>query len=199
MQRATALLMVLALIALLAGCDGNNEDTDESPPPVEENGDEEDPLTCVFTDRDDAVYSPDGFVSPGDRAYRGGRYAMEMEPINSGRIGIFDRDTEELLVEIAALPEGETNTLKGIAASPDGALLAVVYHANGGSQVSLYDTETGEMALRLEVDGYMHFTVFSEDGSELYLSFDGIAVDRTVSVTADEVPITISDTEGGSE
>jgi len=153
----------------------------------------------VFADRDDAVYSPAGSVPVGSAASWGDRYAMETTPGGQGDIGIFDRQTDELLMEVAALPEGPANDLKGLAWSPDGAHLAVMYHGGMRPGITIYDAATGAMELRVAIDAPYHYMVFSDSGDALLVWRTGAAVITIAVVTSGGVPVTISGIEGGCE
>lgn len=155
----------------------------------------------IFDNRNDAVYSPHGTVLPGERAYSARHFAMEMEPAGEGRIGVFGRATGNLLVELAALPEGSTNDLKAMCWGPNGDFIAVMYHGGDRPGITIYDAENGEMHLRIAISRNWHFMLYSASGDELLVSERGNRVDAHIPIPprTGQVPISISDTEGGRE
>lgn len=143
----------------------------------------------VFNSRPDAVYSPHGSVPEGSRAFAQDRYAMEISPTGQGNIGVYDRESDELLVQIDALPGRHTNNLKGLAFSPDGAYLAVMYHGfHPGTPrrgVTIYDSATGEMVKRINIGTPFHYMAFSHAGDELLLSSNPRTVEQRHEVDLD--------------
>ncbi len=157
----------LVCVALLAGgCDGGT--------------------SSIFDNRSDAAYSPEGSVPADARAYTQDRYATEVPPLDRGNIGIFDRNSEDPVLQIQALPEGHTNDLKGLAWSPDGDYLAVMYHGGSRPGVTIYDAESGEIAQEIGSVGWHHYMVFSRTGDELLLSRRGEEIDETCAVEVGE-------------
>lgn len=161
-MRRTLLLIVLLLTPILSGCGGGSGDT------------------SVFADRTDAVFSPEGSVPHGAKAYSpdGLHYACETEPWDTGRIGIFRRSDNELLRTISALPAGNVNDLKGLAWSPDSGNLAVMYHGGLRPGISLYSAASAGL-LRTIPDSasQYHFMVFSGDGAWIHASLLGEVID----------------------
>jgi hypothetical protein len=140
----------------------------------------------IFDNRDDAVYSPNGNVPFGSRAYSpdGLRYAQEVAPQYQGNIGVFSRSNNTLFIQFKVLPPNITNALKGIAWSPDSQYLAIMYH--GTEPVSkpgiyLYSAIDGqEIRFIGSADGPrgpFHYMVFNRKGDLILLSYDGKLVE----------------------
>jgi len=147
-------------------------------------------------DHREAVCSPHGFVpfGQGARSPDGARYAQEIEPEDHGNIGIFDVRSHELLVQIDALI-GDNNDLKGLAWSPDGRLLAVMYHWGDGPSISVYRTDSGERIGPFNIipydndpqyRPYYHYMVFSDDGRYINVSINGNKVNARFAVTVEQ-------------
>lgn len=90
-------------------------------------------------------------------------YAREIEPRNQGRLGIYDKGTDQLIKEIKVNyhPKGYPNPLKGLAWSPDGKRLAVMYHYDGKGHISVVSVDTGEEVKSLSITKYHHSMKFS--------------------------------------
>lgn len=114
------------------------------------------------------VDSPSGDVPFGEEACSpdGKLYVREIEPRNQGRLGLYDKGTGRLLREIDVNyhPKGYANPLKGLAWSPDGKRLAVMYHYDGRGHISLVSIETGEEVKSIPISKYYHSMKFSSEG-----------------------------------
>jgi len=159
-----------------------------------------------FSDRDDAVYSPLGSVENFKKAFspNGHKYAREIEPDGYGLIGIFDRETDELILTINE-SHGGHNDLKGLAWSPDSKYIAIMFHAGLNGGVWIRDIETGELVGKGDKIGYFaHHMVFDDTGDQLIVTggsscslpdfIDIIYVDKTSTTTTIVTSSTTSST-----
>jgi hypothetical protein len=148
--RASTIILALAL----AACGGGGQ----HPPP-------------------DNVGSPAGSVPFGAAAFSadGLKYAREIEPRNTGMVGVFRKADNFLIVSFDARLDPAPNDLKGLAWHPNSSILAVMYHAEriGGvtgqvigqlSLVTFYDVRTGDLIKEENFDGFYHFIRFLSDG-----------------------------------
>lgn len=124
------------------------------------------------TVRDDScVSSPHGSVDPGARFYSADKrfYARELEPFNSGKIAVFDRETHEGVTQIKLDEDG--NPLKGGCIARDGSWAGLVYHHDDGptrkGYVSIVDSHTAEELQRLTIPEYFHNFRLSQDGTAI--------------------------------
>lgn len=124
-----------------------------------------------------AVDSPQGSVAFGSTACSldSTLQARELEPENTGLLGIFTRDGAPLH-RIGVLPPGARNVLKALAWSSDNTL-AAMYHAGSGGFVVLISGRSGEILREIPIDRWSHSMRFSADGGKLI--FDG-PVERAV-------------------
>jgi WD40 repeat protein len=113
------------------------------------------------------VDSPNGDVPFGEEACSpdGRMYAREIEPRNQGRLGLYDKGTGRLLKEVQVNyhPGRYPNSLKGLAWSPDGKRLAVMYHYDGRGHISLVNVDTGEEVKSIPISKYYHSMKFSSE------------------------------------
>lgn len=141
------------------------------------------PSPSIFANRTDYSsqwYGRHGLAYSPDNQY----YAEEVEPYNSGNIGIFSRSDDQLILQFEALPEGIYNDLKAIAWSPNSKYLAIMYHGTIlRSGIYLYAVRTGELIRYIGPGGdnqvgYYHPMVFSDDGTLIYVSSTGKKIDN---------------------
>jgi hypothetical protein len=100
------------------------------------------------------VCSPHGEVGAKEKAWSpdGKRFAMLVDPLNFGRIGIFDARTEAQVstVDASQHPDGEVlNAVKAMAWDDSGQRLAALFHErdtalDGVGHISLIDVESGK-------------------------------------------------------
>lgn len=100
------------------------------------------------------VCSPTGDVSQQEKAWSpdGRRYAMQVDPLNFGRIGIFNAETQAQVstLDLSQHPDGEIpNPLKALAWDDSGQRLAALFHEagtvlGGVGHVSLIEVESGK-------------------------------------------------------
>jgi len=115
-------------------------------------------------DDSSAVQSPHGTVPFGAKAYSpdGTRYAREIEPRDIGHISVFNKRTNESILQFQALPQNIANDLKGMAWSRCSNYLAIMYHGGLRPGINLYNAHTGEL-VRFIGNSNSHYMVFSED------------------------------------
>jgi len=120
-----------------------------------------------------SLFSPSGRVEPGESVdSRDGLFsAREIEPYGQGRIGVFSKESGEMLSVINA--QEVPNDLKGISWSNDGLAIAVMYHGGDPAGISLYDPVSGERLRTVDVPEDFHYMSFGEANHILYLSSDG--------------------------
>ena len=161
MDKKKAVKALLTFVLFLSGC---------AVPSKRTAGREEFPL---FENRKDAIFSPGGSIEEGAAAYSpdGFFYAGELEPRGEGMVGIFNAGSGELLLSIRA--QEVKNDLKGIAWSPDGSVLAVMYHGGKPAGIVFYDSMTGERLRHLEISAAYHFMAFGRENHTLWLSKPG--------------------------
>ncbi len=129
--------------------------------------------TPIFGQRADAAFSPEGSVPFSSRATSpdGTKFARELEPRGTGKVGIFAEATEQLL---RTLDFHQTNNdLKGLAWSPDSKHVAVMFHFGGGGSIYVADVETGKQVASLPVSENFHYIVFSRPGTQIIASLKG--------------------------
>lgn len=146
--------LVVVLILAVAGCGGD----EGNPPP-------------------DHVDSPGGSVPFGATAFSpdGLKYAREIDPRDTGMIGVFSTRDDHSIVEFDAWDGSAPNPPKGLAWHPDNTKLAVMYHkcwqsgvtrnwAVELSIVTVHDAESGEVLYTELFCGYHHAMRFLPDG-----------------------------------
>ncbi|MCX7917058.1 MAG: hypothetical protein N2589_02900, partial [bacterium] len=134
----------------------------------------------IFVNRKDAIFSPEGSINPSDVAFslNGEYFTRQLQPYNSGKIGIFSKNGQ-LLKEINTLgEEEENNDIKGIAWHPNSYVVGVIYHKNGYSDLRLFEVFNGELLRRIIVGNFYHYFVFDEKGEKIYLSVDGKKIEK---------------------
>lgn len=119
-----------------------------------------------------AVGSPIGDVPAGARAYRPdcGTYAAEVEPRSRGRIGVFDVGANALLstLDFRQHPDGDfPNPLKGLAWSPDGKLLAAMFHSGSGGHIAVMNVAEGREVKFIPIDRFVRYIEFAPDGKRI--------------------------------
>jgi len=94
-------------------------------------------------------------------------------------IGIYDAVTWQKLrtIDTTQHPQGDfPNDLKGLAWSPDSALIAVMYHHDGGGHISIVRVSTGEETQWIDIDDWHHDLAFSHDGRKIQAGGKSFAV-----------------------
>ncbi|MCM8818062.1 MAG: cellulase family glycosylhydrolase [Candidatus Omnitrophica bacterium] len=130
-------------------------------------------------DRKDAIFSPSGKTNPEEIAFSPNMefYAKEIEPYNSGKIGIFLK-TGEIFNIIKTLPENQKNDLKGIFWHPNNSVIGVLYHRNKTSIILFYEIYSLQLLRKILIEGYYHFVVFDNNGRKIYISKDGEKIEE---------------------
>lgn len=133
----------------------------------------------IFESRKDAIFSPSGKINKDEVAFSpdGEFYAKEIEPYDSGKIGIFLK-TGEIFKIIETLKENEKNDLKGIAWHPNSSVIGVLYHKENSSIILLYEIFTSKLLRKIIMGDYYHFMVFDNSGRKIYISKDGEKIEE---------------------
>jgi hypothetical protein len=112
--------------------------------------------------------------APGDK-----RFAREAFPSGSGIVEICD-SLGRVLLSIKAQPS--PNDLKGLAWSPDGSVLAVMYHGGSLPGILLYDSRKGILLRYLPFHTHYHAFSFSPDSTMLYLAETPVSPVQTIAL-----------------
>lgn len=174
------LLVCFCLIGILAtlfsGCGGPGGSKSQPGP------------QSIFENRSDAVYSPNGSVPFGSKAYSpdGKYYASEIAPQDEGNFGIYKRADNQLVIQFKVLAPNITNYLKGLAWSPDSLYLAIMYHGTDPLSkpgIYLYRALDGQEIRFIGAGegsrGGYHFMVFNKGGDLILVSYMGDVVDAS--------------------
>lgn len=132
--------------------------------------------TGPFHNRSDAVFSPMGTIPADAKVFSpdGSKYVSELKPINTMKIGVFEKKTNKLLKGIdLAYSMWKNNDIKGLAWSPNSKMLAVMFHHHLGGDVIILNAESGEKIKPIRIDTYYHYMAFSSDGHKIIVSFSG--------------------------
>lgn len=144
---AAPLFAFLVLVIALAGCGGETPDF----------------TSCVSSPHGD-VSPPDSRFYSADRRY----YARQLERFNTGRIDVFNRETDE---PVARIQLNESGPLKGACMAPDGSWVTLIYHhdhiPNQKGYVSVVSTRSAEELQRIPIPAYYHYFNVSEDGKAI--------------------------------
>jgi len=123
-----------------------------------------------FSFRDDAVFSSQGDVPPGEKANSpdGKYYACEIKPYGYGHIAIYKTKDNKLVQKWQVLPND--NSLKGLAWSPNSKRVAIMYH--GGMTEGIQVVEIGKTGVvaAANIDQWFHFMVYDKAGKALLLA-----------------------------
>lgn len=121
----------------------------------------------------------------GNRAFRPDCvvYASEIAPARHGLIGVFDGHhpgARTRVVDFRQHLDGEfTNDLKALAWSPDGRLLAAMFHEaipgqSQGGHIEVRQVDTGEVVKTVLLSRWYHDLRFSSNGTRLVAEGDEV-------------------------
>ena len=118
-----------------------------------------------FYPREDAAYSPNGDVPCGTKVYFGNFYIMEQGPCGSCIIGVYNRDTDELLYTVDERHSSYGNIVKALAISEY--YFATMFHSGSNHGIWVRDLRDGTLIAHFEIDWYWHVMAFDETGKNI--------------------------------